>query len=49
MWSIANEPESDTPEARAYFEPLVAETRRLDPTRPVGFANVHARAARAAT
>ena len=40
LWSIANEPESDTPSARAYFEPLVAETRRLDPTRPVGFANV---------
>jgi beta-glucuronidase len=40
MWSIANEPESITPEARAYFEPLVDETRRLDPTRPVGFANV---------
>ena len=40
MWSIANEPESITPEARAYFEPLVTETRRLDPSRPVGFANV---------
>ena len=40
LWSIANEPESVTPEARAYFEPLVGETRRLDPTRPVGFANV---------
>jgi beta-glucuronidase len=40
VWSIANEPESTTPEARAYFEPLVTETRRLDPSRPVGFANV---------
>ena len=29
--SIANEPESDTEEARAYFEPLVAETRRARP------------------
>lgn len=38
-WSIANEPESETAAARAYFEPLVAEARRLDPTRPVGFAN----------
>lgn len=38
-WSIANEPDTVAPEARAYFEPLVAETRRLDPTRPVGFAN----------
>jgi len=40
LWSIANEPESVTPEARAYFQPLVEETRRLDPTRPIGFANV---------
>jgi beta-glucuronidase len=40
LWSIANEPESVTPEARAYFEPLAAEARRLDPTRPIGFANV---------
>ncbi|NJC71352.1 beta-glucuronidase [Planosporangium thailandense] len=40
IWSIANEPESWTPASRAYFEPLVAEARRLDPTRPVAFANV---------
>jgi beta-glucuronidase len=40
LWTIANAPESVTPEARAYFEPLAAETRRLDPSRPVGFANV---------
>jgi beta-glucuronidase len=40
LWSIANEPESVTPESRAYFEPLAAEARRLDPSRPVGFANV---------
>jgi beta-glucuronidase len=39
IWSIANEPESWTPESRAYFEPLVVETRRLDPTRPIAFAN----------
>ena len=39
IWSIANEPDTVAPEARAYFEPLVAEARRLDPTRPVGFAN----------
>jgi beta-glucuronidase len=39
MWSIANEPDTVPPEARPYFEPLVAETRRLDPTRPVAFAN----------
>ena len=40
LWSIANEPESITPEARDYFEPLAAEARRLDPSRPVGFVNV---------
>jgi beta-glucuronidase len=40
LWSIANEPESVTPESRAYFEPLAAEARRLDPTRPIGFASV---------
>jgi beta-glucuronidase len=40
LWSVTNEPESVTPEARAYFEPLVEEFRRLDPTRPVGFACV---------
>jgi len=39
LWSIANEPESQTPESREYFEPLFALTRELDPTRPVGFAN----------
>jgi beta-glucuronidase len=39
IWSIANEPDTVAPAARAYFEPLVAETRRLDPTRPVAFAN----------
>jgi beta-glucuronidase len=39
-WSIANEPESDTPGSRHYFEPLAAEARRLDPSRPVGFVNV---------
>ncbi|MEN1974037.1 beta-glucuronidase [Cellulomonas olei] len=40
LWSIANEPESHTEEARAYFEPLFTLTRELDPTRPVGFVNV---------
>lgn len=40
LWSIANEPESDTDAARAYFEPLFALTRELDRTRPVGFVNV---------
>ncbi len=40
LWSIANEPESDTPASRDYFEPLFELTRKLDPTRPVGFVNV---------
>jgi beta-glucuronidase len=40
LWTIANEPESVTPEAREYFEPLAAEARRLDPSRPIGFTNV---------
>lgn len=40
LWSIANEPESVTEASRAYFEPLAAEARRLDPSRPVGFVNV---------
>jgi beta-glucuronidase len=40
LWSIANEPESHTEGAERYFEPLFELTRRLDPTRPVGFVNV---------
>jgi beta-glucuronidase len=40
LWSIANEPESDTEGAEAYFKPLFDLTRQLDPTRPVGFVNV---------
>jgi beta-glucuronidase len=40
LWSLANEPESHTPEARAYFEPLFATARAADPSRPVGFVNM---------
>jgi beta-glucuronidase len=40
LWSVANELESETDEARAYFEPLFVLAHELDPTRPVGFANV---------
>lgn len=40
IWSIANEPESHTDGALAYFESLFELTRELDPTRPVGFVNV---------
>ncbi|MDQ0957976.1 beta-glucuronidase [Streptomyces sp. B4I13] len=39
IWSIANEPESTTTASRSYFEPLVDEARRLDPSRPLAFAN----------
>jgi beta-glucuronidase len=40
LWSIANEPESETPEAEDYFRPLFDVARAADPTRPVGFVNV---------
>ena len=39
MWCLANEPDHVQPEARDYFAPLAAEARRLDPTRPVAYAN----------
>jgi beta-glucuronidase len=35
MWSVANEPIVNEPEAGAYFGEVIAETRRLDPTRPI--------------
>jgi beta-glucuronidase len=40
LWSIANEPESETEEAEDYFRPLFDIARDADPTRPVGFVNV---------
>ena len=40
LWSIANEPESDTEGAEHYFRPLFDVARDADPTRPVGFVNV---------
>lgn len=40
LWSIANEPESNTPESLSYFEPLAQAARDADPTRPVGYVNV---------
>ncbi|WP_353081915.1 beta-glucuronidase [Tessaracoccus lapidicaptus] len=40
LWSIANEPETFSDAARAYFEPLVEVAREADPTRPVGYVNV---------
>ena len=35
MWSIANEPIVNEEAAGSYFETVINETRRLDPTRPV--------------
>ena len=35
MWSIANEPHSDHPQAVPFFRDLTDLTRSLDPTRPV--------------
>jgi beta-glucuronidase len=40
LWSIANEPESDTEAAENYFRPLFDVARATDPTRPVGFVNI---------
>ncbi|MBM2619708.1 beta-glucuronidase [Actinoplanes sp. LDG1-06] len=40
IWSLANEPESDSEAAEAYFRPLFDLARELDPTRPLSFANV---------
>jgi beta-glucuronidase len=40
LWSIANEPESDTQAAEDYFRPLFDVARKADPSRPVGFVNV---------
>lgn len=36
MWSVANEPDSDSEGAKEYFEPLIELTKKLDPQkRPV--------------
>ncbi len=40
IWSIANEPESETQEAEDYFRPLFEVARAADSTRPVGFVNM---------
>jgi beta-glucuronidase len=40
MWSIANEPDLKPEGALDYFLPLIEETKRLDPTRPVTSVNV---------
>jgi beta-glucuronidase len=35
MWSVANEPVVNEEKSGAYFSEVIAETRRLDPTRPI--------------
>lgn len=40
IWSIANEPESDTEASERYLTPLLELARSADPSRPVGFVNV---------
>ncbi|KAG8587572.1 hypothetical protein GDO81_005708 [Engystomops pustulosus] len=37
MWSVANEPASELPEAGYYFKTVIAHTRQLDSTRPVTY------------
>lgn len=37
LWSVANEPASNYPQAEAYFKTVIELTRSLDPTRPVTF------------
>lgn len=40
IWSLANEPETETEAAEAYFRPLFDVAREADPTRPMGVVNV---------
>ena len=35
MWSVANEPQSEEPAAKNYFQQVVQHTKALDRTRPV--------------
>ncbi|CAD5120828.1 DgyrCDS9382 [Dimorphilus gyrociliatus] len=39
IWSVANEPQSNYDEARDYFKSVIDFTRKLDPTRPISFAD----------
>ena len=39
MWSLANEPHSDSALARPFFEQICQDARTLDPTRPVTVAS----------
>ena len=40
LWSLANEPETETEAGENYFRPLFEIAREADPTRPMGFANM---------
>ena len=40
LWSLANEPDVRPEGARAYFAPLIARARELDPSRPLTVVNV---------
>ncbi|KAK6179765.1 hypothetical protein SNE40_012050 [Patella caerulea] len=37
MWSVANEPDSDSANSVNYFKSVIGHTKQLDPTRPVSF------------
>lgn len=40
IWSIANEPESDSQASYDYFAPLAKVARQADQSRPIGYVNV---------
>lgn len=40
LWSVTNEPESDTEASVEFFSPVFTAARAADPTRPVGFVSV---------
>lgn len=42
MWSIANEPRTQLPEAGEYFKQVAHHTKSLDPTRPITIAMARA-------
>ncbi|XP_069082982.1 beta-glucuronidase [Pleurodeles waltl] len=37
MWSVANEPASELPQAEHYFKTVITHTKNIDPTRPVTY------------
>jgi len=38
MWSLANEPRTQLPQAEEYFKQIAHHTKAIDPTRPVTIA-----------